>query len=108
MVQCLKPNGLQFSDQGGKDGVAQGVNLGGSTKTRLLRICPATCVKAFSAPAGVLCQSGFPLEEADEHYARLKAWGFNCLRFLITWEAIEHAGPGIYDQEYLDFTTKWW
>lgn len=43
------------------------------------------------------------LEEADEHFERMKNWGFNFLRFLITWEAIEPHEPGVYDIEYIRF-----
>jgi hypothetical protein len=44
-----------------------------------------------------------PLDEIDGHLERIAGWGLNCLRLLTTWEAIEHAGPGEYDEAYLDY-----
>ncbi|KAG0364625.1 hypothetical protein BGZ54_007327 [Gamsiella multidivaricata] len=48
----------------------------------------------------------FELEEADEHLARLRHWGFRMIRWVVTWEAVEHQGPGRYDEDFLDYTVK--
>lgn len=48
----------------------------------------------------------FPLEEAEEHIKRIKSWGYNVIRYVITWEAIEHRGPKQYDDDFIEYTAK--
>ncbi|SCZ96082.1 BZ3500_MvSof-1268-A1-R1_Chr8-1g09992 [Microbotryum saponariae] len=45
----------------------------------------------------------FPLDEAHDHLARLSQWGLTFVRFVVTWEALEHSGPGQYDMDYIDY-----
>ncbi len=100
----LKTKNEWFIDEKGSTVLLRGVNLGGSSK---VPFTPngATHIKTdFSNHRDVsFVGRPFPIKEADEHLSRLKHWGFNCLRFLVTWEAIEHEGPKQYDKEYLDY-----
>lgn len=100
----ITTDGDQFIDPSGRTMFLRGINLGGSSKV------------PYSPRMGSHVQDGFyngkdisfvgrpfPLNEADTHFRRLKEWGFHFLRFIVTWEAIEHEGPGIYDTDYLDY-----
>ncbi|MCL2478510.1 MAG: cellulase family glycosylhydrolase, partial [Treponema sp.] len=101
-------NGNQIMDESGRVLMLRGCNLGGSSK---LPASPAEAAGqgplSLKNPADVsFTGRPFPLEEAELHFRRLRDWGFTFLRFVITWEALEHSGPGIYDEEYLAYLRK--
>ena len=100
----MRVDGTWLKDDQGRTLMLRGVNLGGSSKL------PFTPDGATYRREGLYDHRNvsfvgrpFPLEEADEHFRRLRSWGLTFLRFVVTWEAIEHAGPGLYDEEYLDY-----
>ena len=91
-------------DEAGRRLLLRGVNLGGSSKVPAVPDGATHRREGFFAHRDVsFVGRPFPLREVGEHLARLSAWGFNLLRFLVTWEAVEHAGPGVYDQAHLDY-----
>lgn len=105
--ELVAKNSSWFKDNTGRRMLLRGINVQGSCKL------PYTPVDARRTQSPNLSFEDyqnvsfvgrpFPLDECDFHFARLRSMGFTFLRFLITWEAIEHEGPGIYDVEYLEY-----
>ena len=102
-MKNISIDGIYFIDSSHRKLFLRGVNLGGSSK---IPVVPdgATYRKEgfFDHRTVSFVGRPFPLEEADEHFKRLRDWGL-IFCVLITWEAIEHLGPGKYDTEYLDY-----
>lgn len=100
----ITADGTRFRDAHGRHVILRGVNLGGDCKVPTRPDGHSYLPTDFADHRTVsFVGRPFALAEADAHLARLRRWGFNCLRLLTTWEAVEHAGPGEYDQAYLDY-----
>lgn len=93
-----------FRDQYGRHVLLRGVNLSANAKIPRSPLIPSHLRDGFyELPTVSFVGRPFPLREADEHFKRLRAWGLTFLRFVVSWEAVEHAGPSRYDERYLDY-----
>ncbi len=91
-------------DRLGRPTLLRGVNLSGATKVPVTPPAATHLGVSFDGWADVsFVGRPAPLDELDGHLDRIAGWGMNCLRLLTTWEAIEHAGPGVYDEAYLEY-----
>ncbi|MDR2104009.1 MAG: hypothetical protein LBP42_07910 [Treponema sp.] len=74
----------------------------------MLRGCSLGEGPSNPAPGGADLGRGgeFSPEEAEEHFALLSSRGFTFIRLPLTWEALEHEGPGIYDEAYPAYLRK--
>ena len=100
--------GSTFTEAGtGRHVFVRGVNIGGDSKVPAVPDGATWLDRgdSFSTNHRGVSFVGrpFPLTEAPTHFARLRSWGMTFCRFQVTWEAVEHAGPGVYDEEYLQY-----
>ena len=102
-LTTLHTQGTCFVDAKGRQVILRGLNLGGDSKVPYPNGGTQHPDDFANHRTVSFVGRPFLLRDADEHFSRIKAWGFNCLRLLTTWEAVEHAGPGQYDVEYLDY-----
>ncbi len=99
-------DGVWLRDKEGRVRILHGCNISGLTKTPAVFMGEASCAQSLSSAEISFVGYPFPEEEADEHFARLTSWGFTFLRWVITWEAVEHAGPELYDEDYLAYVRR--
>ncbi|KAI1959373.1 endo-1,4-beta-glucanase [Ophidiomyces ophidiicola] len=98
-------DGTTFRDSKNREVILRGINVDATAKFPKTPNIPSYVSKGFFDGDNVsFVGRPFSLEDAPTHFERLKKWGYNQIRYIFTWEAIEHRGPRIYDEEWIDFT----
>ena len=95
-----------ITDDEGRTLILRGVNLGGDSKIPFCKEGEERLPSFLDKKEVSFINRPFPQEEAENYFKRLKDSGMTFLRLLVTWEAIEHEGPGIYDEAYLAYLRK--
>jgi hypothetical protein len=103
----LHIEGHRFKDSHNREITLRGINVAGDSKyPKRPDIASHISNNFFDGDDVSFVGHPFPLDEAPIHFARLRKWGYNTIRYVFTWEAIEHAGPGKYDDEFCDYTVE--
>jgi len=101
----LHIDGTRFRDAGNREVTLHGINVAGDAKFPLRPDQPSHVKENFFNGDDVsFVGRPFAVKEAGLHFSRLKGWGYNTIRYIFTWEAIEHAGPGKYDEDWIEHT----
>ena len=103
----LRIVGDKFLDAEDREVILHGINFAGDAKFPAVPNQPSHIVQDFFDGDNVsFVGRPFPLEDAHTHFQRLRRWGYTTIRYVFTWEAIEHAGPGKYDEEWISYTVS--
>ena len=103
----LHVDGQSFRDTQNREVILRGINVAGDAKCPKNPDVPSYEPKGFFEADNVsFVGRPFSIEDAHVQFKRLRKWGYNTIRYIFTWEAIEHAGPGIYDEEWIQFTIE--
>ncbi|PHH80328.1 hypothetical protein CDD80_1967 [Ophiocordyceps camponoti-rufipedis] len=95
----------RFRDANGRQVVLRGINVAGDSKLPSEPNQPSHEARDFFDGDDVsFHQRPFSKEDAPKHFARIKRFGFNTIRYVFTWEALESAGPGRYDEAFIQHT----
>lgn len=95
----------EFRDSNGRQVVLRGINVAADAKLPSEPQQPSHVAEDFFNGDDVsFHQRPFTKGDAHTHFARLKRFGFNTIRYIFTWEAVEAAGPGKYDEEFIQHT----
>ena len=106
-ASTLSIDGARFRDRNGREITIRGINVAADAKYPRNPDQPSHIVDNFFDGDNVSFV-GRPFNEAEAriHFSRLRRWGYNTIRYIFTWEALEHAGPGKYDEDWVDHTIK--
>lgn len=81
----------------------RGINVGGTNK---IPVKPGPAEDPLSLPVSYVGRP-FPIEDADTWFGRIKnEFGFNSIRLVIMWEAVEPVERGQYDTAFLDYVEQ--
>ena len=107
MAPHLRVCGTKFKDENNREVTIHGINVAADAKFPFSPDLPSHVLEQFFDGDNVsFVGRPFPIEDAHLHFSRLRRWGYNTIRYIFTWEAIEAAGPRKYDEDWINHTIE--
>ena len=103
----LRVCGTKFRDENNREITIHGINVAADAKLPFSPDLPSHALEQFFDGDNVsFVGRPFQVKDAHIHFSRLRRWGYNTIRYIFTWEAIEAAGPGKYDEDWINHTIE--